>query len=310
MTGSPEQPRGNQSRMGAWLIMAVNGALLGACCFLVANVVTQIGSEALEPGPIDPGPERVEQTADQRSAAPSVILERNLFGAQLTGDVVVAEEVVSDEPLTATKLPLRLLGTAAATQEERSRAAIEDKKTKKHMVVAVGDRLQGHPRVQVTAIERTRVILDNAGKPEELVLHEDDPKRQAVRSRPVGRQARRRPVRNKQETLNERLKKLSGDDGQGISRLLSSARIVPHYEDGKMTGMKVDAIKTDSVFEKIGFQNGDVITEVNGIVVDRLEATNAIFKEFAEAESIETVIQRGDEALTMSATADELMEKQ
>jgi type II secretion system protein C len=296
--------------MGAWLIMALNGALLGGCCFLVANVVTQIGSEALEPGPIDPGPSRVEQTADQRSAAPSVILERNLFGAQLTGDVVVVEEVVSDEPLTATKLPLRLLGTAAATQEERSRAAIEDNKTKKHMVVAVGDRLKGHPRVQVTAIERTRVILDNAGKPEELVLHEGDPKRQAARSKPAGRQARRRPVRNKQETLNERLKKLSGDDGQGISRLLSSARIVPHYEDGKMTGMKVDAIKTDSVFEKLGFQNGDVITEVNGIVVDRLEATNAIFKEFAEAESIETAIQRGDQALTMSATADELMEKQ
>jgi type II secretion system protein C len=295
--------------MGAWLIMAVNGALLGACCFLVANVVTQIGSEALEPGPIDPGPSRVEQTAVQRGAAPSMILERNLFGAQLTGDVIVAE-IVSDEPLTATKLPLRLLGTAAATQEERSRAAIEDNKTKKHMVVAVGDRLQGHARVKVTAIERTRVILDNAGKPEELVLHEDDPKRQAARSRSAGRQARRNPVRNKQATLNERLKKLSGDDGQGISRLLSSARIVPHYEDGKMTGMKVDAIKADSVFEKIGFQNGDVITEVNGIVVDRLEATNAIFKEFAEAESIETEIQRGDKALTMSATADELMEKQ
>ena len=309
MTGSPEKPRGNQSRMGAWVIMAVNGALLGACCFLVANVVTQIASEALEPGPIDPGPSRVEQIADQQRATPSVILERNLFGAQLTGDSAVAEEVASDEPLTATKLPLRLLGTAAANQEERSRAAIEDNKTKKHMIVAVGDRLDGHPRVQVTAIERTRVILDNAGKPEELILHEDDPKRRAARSKPVRRQARR-PLRKKQKTLNERLKKLSGDDGQGLSRLLSSARIVPHYEDGKMTGMKVDAIKTESVFEKIGFQNGDVITEVNGIVVDRLEATNAIFKEFAEAESIETSIQRGDQTLTMSATADELMEKQ
>jgi general secretion pathway protein C len=287
--------------------MAVNGALLGACCYLVADVVTQIGSEALEPGPIISGPPRVEETADNRGAAPSVILDRNLFGAQLTGDAQVAEIEV-DEPLTATKLPLRLLGTAAANHEKRSRAAIEDEKTRKHMVVAVGDRLEGHNRVRVTGIERTRVILDNAGRPEELLLDEGGPKQQPARKR-NSRQARRKPAPNKKDELNNRLKELSGDDGQGISKILSSARIVPHYEDGKMQGMKVDAIKADSVFEKIGFQNGDIITEVNGIVIDRLEATSAIFDEFADADSIETAVRRGNEAITMSANAAELMEQ-
>jgi type II secretion system protein C len=294
--------------MGAWLIMAVNGALLGACCYLVADVVTQIGSEALDPGPIHAGPQRVEQIANNRAAAPSVILERNLFGAQLTGDAQIADDEVANEPLTATKLPLRLLGTAAANVQERSRAAIEDEKTRKHMIVAVGDRLVGHSRVRVSGIERTRVILDNAGRPEELLLHEDDPKR---RPKPTqrSRQARRTPAKEKQDSLTDRLKALSGNDGQGISRILSSARIVPHYEDGKMQGMKVDAIKSDSIFQKIGFQNGDIITEVNGIVIDRLEATSAIFDEFAEADSIETRVRRGNETLTMSADAAELMEQ-
>jgi type II secretion system protein C len=294
--------------MGAWLIMAINGALLGACCYLVADVVTQIGSEALEPGPVSASPLRIEQTADNRAAAPSLILERNLFGAQLSGNVQISDDTVSDEPLTATKLPLRLLGTAAANVEERSRAAIEDEKTRKHMIVAVGDRLTGHSRVLVTGIERTRVILDNAGRPEELVLHDGDVERQPTRKR-QSRQARRKPGKDKQESLNARLKALSGDDGKGISRILSSARIVPHYEDGEMQGMKVDAIKANSLFEKIGFQNGDIITEVNGIVIDRLEATSAIFDEFADAETIETTIRRGSEALTMTADAADLMEQ-
>ena len=293
--------------MGAWLIMAVNGALLGACCYLVANVVTQIGSEALEPTPIDSGPLRIEQTVDGRGAAASVILERNLFGAALTGDTLV-DNIESDEPLAATKLPLRLLGTAAATREERSRAAIEDEKTRKHMIVAVGDRLIGHSRVRVTGIDRTRVILDNAGSPEELLLHDDDPKRKPTPKR-QSRQARRSPRKDRQKSLNDRLEALSGDDGQGISNILSSARIVPHYEDGKMQGMKVDAIKSGSVFEKIGIQDGDIITEVNGIVIDRLEATSAIFDEFAEADSIVTAVRRGNEALTMSAEAAELLEQ-
>ena len=293
--------------MGAWLIMAVNGALLGASCFLVAGIVTRIGSEALEPSPIDSSPLRIEQTADGRGAAPSMILERNLFGAQLSGDTQVAD-TRNDVPLTATKLPLRLLGTAAANREERSRAAIEDENTRKHMIVAIGDRLKGHSRVRVIGIERTRVILDNAGRPEELLLDEDGPKLQPIRKR-QSRSAQRKPRADKRQSLNARLEALSGDGAQNLSRILSSARIVPHYENGQMQGMKVDAIKANSIFEKIGFQNGDIITEVNGIVIDRLEATSAIFDEFAKADSIVTAVRRGDEILTMSADADELLEQ-
>ena len=301
--------RGTGSTMGAWLIMAVNGALLGACCYLVANIVTQIGAEALEPDPSEAVSARIELAEDGPSAAPSLILDRNLFGAQLTGDVQTAGNE-SDEPLTATKLPLRLLGTAAATREERSRAAIEDEKTRKHMIVAVGDRLEGHARVRVTRIERTRVILDNAGRPEELALHEDQPRGpRNARSSRKSQQARRKPRPTREESLNARLDALSGKDGQGISRILSSARIVPFYDEGEMRGMKVDAIKADSLFEKIGFQNGDIITEVNGIVIDRIESTNAIFDEFATADAIETAVLRGDKTLTMSATAAELMEQ-
>ena len=91
--------------------------------------------------------------------------------------------------------------------------------------------------------------------------------------------------------------------------MLSSARIVPHYEDGKMQGMKVDAIKANSIFKKIGFQNGDVITEVNGIAIDRLDTTSEIFREFAEAESIETAVLRDGKTLTVAADADELLDE-
>jgi len=295
--------------MGPWLIKALNAVLLGASCYLVADVVTEIGAEALEPSAVQPAAIRTESAA-QAAVPPSVILDRNLFGAQLSGDSQVTAVSDTDVPLTATKLPLRLLGTAAASNESRSRAAIEDEKTRKHIVVAVGDRLEGHNRVKVTAIERTRVILDNAGRPEELSLHDDDPSARPAKPKRNARQARRRP-REKKATLNDRLKTLNGDDGQGISRILSSARIVPDYnEAGEMQGMKVDAIKPDSVFEKVGLLNGDVITEVNGIVIDRLEATSAIFDEFATAQDINVAAKRGNEAIILSASASEILEQQ
>lgn len=291
--------------MGAWLIMALNGALLGLCCFLVASVVTEIGSEALEPMQIAAaGP--VEDSLDARPAPPALILDRNLFGAQLVGDSQ-PDPVKPDEKLTATKLPLKLLGTAAASTIERSRAAIEDTKTRKHMVVAVGDQLKGHRLVRVKRIERTRIVLDNAGRSEELVL-KGGAFTPRAKKRGNANGAKRDRRANRKPSLNERLKKLGGEGG--VANILSSARITPDYNEGEMRGMKVDSIKPESIFERIGFQNGDVITEVNGIVVDRISATNAIFEELSSADAIETAVLRGGEALTLSASAEQLMEQQ
>jgi len=298
--------------MGPWLIKALNVVLLGASCYLVADVVTEVGAAALEPAAIQPAATRPASTSQTAAVAPSVILERNLFGAQLAGESQVVEVSNEDIPLEATKLPLRLLGTAASSNEARSRAAVEDEKSRKHLVLAVGDRLTeaGLNRVKVSAIERTRIILDNAGKPEELALHEDDPNVQRPTPKRNPRQARRQTPADRQ-TLNDRLKAIGGDDGQGLSKILSSARIVPFYDDtGEMQGMKVDAIKSDSVFEKVGLQNGDIITEVNGIVIDRLEATSAIFDEFATADEISVAARRGSEAVILSASASDIMEQQ
>lgn len=289
--------------MGSWLIMGLNGILLTASCFVVAQIVTQIGAEALEPPPVDTETTRIERPVDVSAATPSAILARNLFGAQLAGDAQVEIEQ-SDEPLSATKLPLKLLGTIAGTVEGRSRAAIENEKTRGHIVVAVGDRLEDFKRVSVTAIERSRVILNNAGKPEELALHEDMPPRPTPRKKPARQAKRARPTK---DTLNDRLKALSGNDGNGIADILSSARIVPEYENGEMLGMKVDAIKSDSLFEKVGLQNGDIITEVNGIVVDRVEATSAIFDELSTADALNIVTSRGGSTLKLSANPDDLI---
>ena len=296
--------------MGPWVIKALNFVLLGASCFLVAGVVTEMGGEAIEPPPISNEVYRIESGDAVAAASPSAILDRNLFGAQLAGEAQIANiiEVDSDENLEATKLPLRLLGTAAARDADRSRAAIQDENTRKHIVVAVGDELEGHTRVRVKDIQRSRVVLDNRGKLEELALHDNDDRPKLKAKRSSVREARRKPPKN---TLNKRLAKINGQDGQGISNLLSSARIVPEYDkaSGEMLGMKVDTIKADSLFKKLGLQNGDIITEVNGIVVDRLEATSKIFEELANAQEINVAATRGDEGVILSGIADDLMEQ-
>jgi general secretion pathway protein C len=293
--------------MGAWLIMAVNGALFGLCCFLVATIVTEIGSEALEPVALSASPSQFEADTEAIGASPALILERNLFGAKLVSEAN-GPAIQIKAPLVATKLPLKLLGTAAASVIHRSRAAIENSETKKHMVVAVGDRLAGHPRVRITAIERIRVILDNAGQPEELNLDgKPSPSRVVKRpNRKTNRPDQKRQV-DRKPSLNDRLKKLTGKPD--VEEILSSVRIKPQYLNGKITGMRVDSIKADSVFKKIGFENGDIIKQMNGIVIDRMGSTGAVLNELATADIIETSIVRNGATLTLTAKAEQLMEQ-
>ncbi len=292
--------------MGPWVIKGVNLLLVVASCYLAADMVTAVGGEALEPPPVQVEVRRPTDAAATRTVSHATILDRNLFGAKLASDVPVADEIDDAEPLTKTKLPLKLLGTAASNNDKLSRASIENQKSRKSVVVAIGDKLEGLKRVRVKGIERARIILDNAGKLEELALYEDDGK-QPARNPAPRRQARRRPTEPR-DTLNDRLAKLNGDDGQGISRLLSSARIVPHYaEDGSMLGMKVDAIKDDSLFQKVGLQNGDIITEVNGVVVDRLEATSRIMNELSTAQDLVLAYERNGQILSYQGSPDELM---
>lgn len=291
--------------MGPWLIKAVNGLLVVASCYVVAGMITSLGGEALEPPPVQLEVTRPSDLGGPRAVSHAMILDRNLFGAQLSGETQVVEAPEPTEDLEKTKLPLKLLGTAAATNPDLARASVENQKTRKNLVVAVGYKFEDLKRVRVKGIERARIILDNAGRLEELLLYEDE-ERNPPKARPAPRQARRRPAKPR-DTLNDRLAKLNGEDGQGISRLLSSARIVPHYgEDGAMLGMKVDAIKPESLFEQVGLSNGDVITEVNGIVVDRLEATSAIFDELSSADEINLTWQHEGEAKFFSGSADDI----
>ena len=294
--------------MGSWAIMALNAVLFGGGCFLVASIVTQIAAQAIEPDVLDSlAPSHAEQSdSQQRAAAPCVILDRNLFGAQLAGDVQVAVE--TQEPLTKTKLPLRLLGTAAASSDSRSRAAIENEKTRKHVVVAVGDLIEGFRQVRVQAIDRTRVILDNQGRPEELLLHADQPKRPPRTAKRTPRRARRRAAAPETD-VRDRLAKLAGGGGDGISKLLSQARISPKLADGEMLGMQIDAIKTGSFFETAGLQNGDIITEVNGVVLDRQEATAVVFEEMLNSDSIEISAERDGIPIRLSADPLDLLEQ-
>jgi type II secretion system protein C len=287
------------------VIWAANALLTVLCCWLAAGIASSVVGGVLAPAaPAETAavavPTAEVRTWDSRKA----ILDRNLFHSTL---VSPGEEVTPDD-LAATKLPLKLLGTAAGGSARFSWAAVEDLEKRQHLVVRIGDRLQG--KAEVTRIERRRIVLRNGGRLEELALDEETQgvaSTRSARGRSYPRQAARpaatespggnSPVERVQRLAENRFG-VSGDDVRSLANnpaaLFSQARILPKYEEGQMVGVQLNAIQTGSLFEQIGIQNGDTITEFNGINITSQQDSAAVLRQLTEANEFNVTVRGAD----------------
>ena len=292
--------------MSRFVVWIVNGALFVLCCYLTAGLVNGWLGEGLSgplpAGPLAAGPAAV---AGRDWSQRQTILDRNLFQVStlLPDAPPEPEPALEDQDLEATRLPLKLLGTIASSDPRGGWAAVEDTTKRERLLVRPQDRLLD--KATVVRIERRRIVLENAGKREELALDEEDS--------PTGRSLRAAaPVRAAPAVadiadLRDRVQRLSDDRFQvqredvdqamrNPAELFSQARILPKYEEGQMVGVQLNSIQPGSLFEAIGIQNGDVITEGNGIEISSPQDSAALLRELTESNQFEVQVLGADGA--------------
>lgn len=76
------------------------------------------------------------------------------------------------------------------------------------------------------------------------------------------------------------------------SEVAMQARIVPSFKDGKSQGFKLFSIREGSLYDKLGFQNGDVIQRVNGISLDTPEKALETYALLKTARRLEVDLHR------------------
>lgn len=241
------------------------------------------------------------QKAESRKEYDAVA-SRNLFRL----DVYVAPPPpkpvtndVDENNLVESKLPALLVGTLAGA-EKTSLCLIQDTRNRSVDVYAVGDDLFG--MAKIFRIERQRVIVTRNGKQEVLILPEDTVRKGRGRGRVVpGRVA---PAVVNQPKLTVRKednghfvldKDEFGNMLGDLGPLLSSARVVPNFEKGKINGYKIFAIKPGSIYEKIGIRNGDVIDSINGLRIETPDKALMMFQQLRSEDHFELAIRRGGE---------------
>ncbi|MBK7861663.1 MAG: general secretion pathway protein GspC [Archangiaceae bacterium] len=228
-----------------------------------------------------------------------------LTGVKLEKEVEVKEPVAAKEDLSNepvhTSLRVKLLGTLVAGLPEWSIASIQDVVTLSTKTYMVGDAVQ---TATILDIERSRVIIKNNNRREFIDATSGDGSSVVaapppMAAAPVAANAGAPPS----VALGNGIKATSENEYEvpraEIDKTLSNlndvamqARIVPAFKDGVAQGFKLFSIRPDSIYTKIGVQNGDVLKRINGYDLNSPEKALEIYSKLKEASRIDIEIER------------------
>lgn len=269
------------------LVIGGQLVLLALIAFFAATTVNGVVAAALHPEPVvdlSP-PEPASEVVQQRPlAAYSAITRRDIFNPPRASE---------SRTVAVANLNARLLGTAPAEGID-SYAIIEDGARKKQELYRVGDKIQNRTLVR---IEWHRVFLRN-GTREEMLEIEEANKRSP--SSPAVAEAAGDGIEEQGE--NEYLIARSEVDEamENMNQLFTQIRAVPHFQDGKANGFRLFAIRRNSIFQKIGLRNGDIIQSINGNPLTDPARGMEMIQELRDQNAITVEVVRNRQPSTLS----------
>ncbi len=205
-----------------------------------------------------------------------------------TANEVVAEALLApSSEQSAARLPVTLIGTFAANEPALARATLYDRESKETLVVGTGDEIED--QALVVRIEQGRVVLRENGALRELTLGIAEQSASPV----TGSAATSRRTPPNTEGPVQRLD--SESEHPFFNQLLDQGRVLPKFENGgQMIGLEVSLIQAGSLFEEIGLEDGDVITEFNGAPVDSQAVIATILQKMSDSDDYHMVGRRAD----------------
>ena len=252
--------------------------------YLAARTVNTVAAAAIVPEPVVQA-RAAPQVADQPLKLDAEKLAK-LFDVPLpkaSASTEAAEDLHG--PGVWNPVPVRsslhgtLIGTAIADPHRYSLCQMTNPDLNETQVYAMGDKYQS---ARIYRIEKERVLLDHDGVNEYIDTAGLGPVQRAEADG-VRQLSPNQYVMTRSE-LNSRLTNLPD--------LATKARIVPSFKNGVADGFKLFSIVPDSLYAKIGIQNGDVIRRINGYEMNSPEKALEIYQKLRDASRIEVEIER------------------
>jgi general secretion pathway protein C len=231
------------------------------------------------------GPVKTPQPVVNRPAAPHVrpgVDVQKVVSAHLFGMAAVepGAQDPADAPLSSANLVLA--GTIASQDPKHGVAIISDGGPAK--VFSVGDNVSG---ATLHSVYLDHVILDRAGVLETLMLP-----RLLAGSRPMA--ATRRPGGGDPRTVAavDNIRRLVQQDPGILDQVM---RTVASYDNaaGKLRGFRAYPGRNRAIFNKLGLKPGDLVTAINGTVLDDPQHSQEVFNTIQTSDHVTVTVERG-----------------
>jgi type II secretion system protein C len=231
-----------------------------------------------------------------RSTPSLNLFNRSILGRSLFDSAGVDTPVESSgashvgDPFTdcaKSTLSMTLLGTMPAVPYELGTALLKGSESKDAAprVYQVGDQLAND--ATLWGVYRKKIFVRrNSGEVECLSFDlEEGSGRRPARASKAKDEDKKPSGRHTWEGISkvgENEYEVSPDDVAyamaNMDRLSRDARITQYYKDGERSGFRLSSIRRNGVFGKLGFQNNDVITSINGMPISSTEQALQIYQ--------------------------------
>lgn len=294
----------------AWLYSMKNKALphyasLGLTTAMVIGSAWLIGKIIWIPASNTPIVEW-QPTVSTLSSSPSLerdlstIQQQHLFG-RLTETAATTAPIVHDAPQT--QLSLHLVGVVASRDLSRGLAVIASRG--KQETYGINESIDG-TRVKLKAVYADRVIIENAGRDETLMLDGLDYHKVAFETEsepPISRSAsspgivsnivgNNMAASSQEEDERESMASIREQLQQNPRQIFDYVRLSQVKQGDQIIGYRVSPGANRQLFEAVGLRDGDLATQINGDPLSSPETMNRLMSQMATLTELRLTVVR------------------
>lgn len=202
----------------------------------------------------------------------------NLFGHYQAARKPVVQPKLEDAPKS--RLNIVVVGVVTSTNAQKSLAVIAQ--GGKQATYGIDEVIEG-TRAKLVQVQSDRVIVDNAGRNETVML-------EGLKfSSPVQKS---QPAATISTQTKDKLAQIRTEIARNPQQIFQYVRMSPIKRDESVVGYRLSPGKSRELFDAVGLKEGDVATQLNGLDLRNSAAMSEIFNSLSDLTELNLTVER------------------